>query len=194
MEDIDSQNMSKQGKSDIVNIVQVARFDNQKNHADLLRALTGFENIRIHFVGEGPLKDEIKLLAENLNLLEKITFYGRIDNVDKVLAKCDIFTLISNWEGFPRSTVEAMRAGLPVIVSDAGGAAEAVENGVNGFIVKKNDVGILRKYLGKLVESPKMRTEMGSKSREMYEKHLTFNRMYSRTVSVYDEVLTNSKY
>lgn len=173
-----------------VNIVQIARFDQQKNQAELLQAVSKIKNIKLHLVGDGPLMNDIRILSEELGIADKVIFYGRIDDVRNVLAKAHIFTLISNWEGFPRSTVEAMRAGLPVVVTNVGGAAEAVEQGVNGFVVEKNDVKGLRKSLIKLIGDSELRADMGRKSRNIYEQKLTFDKMYSKTVSVYKKILS----
>lgn len=171
-----------------VNIVKVARFDQQKNHRDFLFSVSELENIQIHFVGDGPLMEDIRVLTNDLGIENRTVFHGRINNVDKVLSVANIFVLISNWEGFPRSTIEAMRAGLPVVVSNVGGAAEAVKHGVNGFVVEKGDREMIRKYITMLCKDSKMRSKMGIKARKNYEKHLSFNRMYKETVDIYEKI------
>lgn len=173
----------------VVNIVKVARFDKQKNHEELLQAVQGLDSIHIHFIGDGPLEQNVKLQAERMNESERITFWGSRDDVDQILAKGQIFALISNWEGFPRSTIEAMRAGLPVVVSDVGGAGEAIEEGVNGFKIRQGDVKTLRDRIEKLVSDPLLRQRMGEAARNYYEEYLTFDQMYHITVGVYHQVL-----
>jgi glycosyltransferase involved in cell wall biosynthesis len=189
MRDIDPSfyaNPAKQGK---VNIVKVARFDQQKNHRDLLRAASGLRNIELHFIGDGPLLNEVKKFAKSLGMFDNVKFYGRVENVHEILSKCQIFTLISNWEGFPRSTVEAMRAGLPVIVTNVGGAAEAVSHNVNGYIIEKNDQRKLKYYLKILVEDNEKRSKMGKASRSIYNDKLQFEMMYKKTVEIYQKIL-----
>ncbi|MDR9365951.1 MAG: glycosyltransferase family 4 protein [Balneolaceae bacterium] len=189
MKDVDPGLFAKPGKAGIVNIIKVARFDQQKNHAGLLHAVSGLTNIKLHFVGDGPLLKDVKELADSLGISGSIKYYGRIEHVEKVLAEGQVFVLVSNWEGFPRSTVEAMRAGLPVVVSNVGGAAEAVKNGVSGFVVEKNDIKKLRYVIKQLVDDPDLRTKMGKASRNHYEEHLTFDRMFSETVDIYKKLL-----
>lgn len=191
MKDIDPSLVANPGKEGIVNIVKIARFDQQKNHAALLRAVSDFSNIQLHLVGDGPLLQDIKKLADNLGMSKSIRYYGRIENVEQVLAEGQVFVLVSNWEGFPRSTVEAMRAGLPVVVSDVGGAAEAVEEGINGFVVGKYDSKKLRAVTKRLIENSELRTKMGNASREYYEHYLTFDRMFLETVDIYKKLLSH---
>src|SRR5690606_42161276 len=58
--------------------------------------------------------------------LDCVSFVGAVDDVARHLAASQIFVLTSRWEGFPRSILEAMRAGLPVVASDVGGVSESV--------------------------------------------------------------------
>lgn len=193
MTDIDEKFMADQEvKEGPVNIVMVARFDHQKDQAELIKAAHTIENIHIHFVGDGHLKKEAMQLADDLKMKEKITFWGELDSVDEILAKGQIFALISNWEGFPCSTLEAMRAGLPTIVSDVGGSAEAVEQDKTGYAIKKGDVEGLRTVLKELVENSSKRKEMGLAARKLFEELYTFNHMYEKTLAVYRDVISQN--
>ncbi|MEM6837209.1 MAG: glycosyltransferase, partial [Cyanobacteria bacterium P01_C01_bin.120] len=104
-------------------------------------------------------------------------------------AKAQIFALISHWEGFPRTILEAMRAGLPVVASRVGGVAEAVIDGETGFCVARQDVETLRKRLARLVLEPQLRLRMGQAARRRYEANFTFQQMYAKTCQVYEHVL-----
>lgn len=191
MPDIDKALMASHNSQEVVNIVMVARFDHPKDQKELLRATHDIENIHIHFVGDGPLRKESEKLAEELEFRDRVTFWGELDSVEKVLAESQIFVLISNWEGFPLSTIEAMRSGLPTVVSDVGGAAEAIEQGKTGYAVKKGDIKSLRSVIQELVENSDKRKEMGKAARKRYEELYTFKHMYDKTVGVYREVLNS---
>ena len=182
-----------QQDSGLVHIIKVARFDSQKNHLELLDAVKNIKGIHLHFVGDGPLMNIVKKRVTDFNLTDYTTFWGRLENVSEVLSASQIFILISNWEGFPRSTLEAMRHSLPVIVSDVGGAAEAVDHNVTGYVVKKGDVQSLKNHIIELVQNPEKRIDMGMMAREKYVEQFTFDRMYDDTLAVYDEVLEKSR-
>jgi len=181
--------MQNHEKNRPVQLVKIARYDHQKDHIEFLKAVKNFNNIEINFVGDGPLFNQVKNTAETFNLSHKIKYWGRVESVKEILSDSDIFVLISNWEGFPRSTLEAMRAGLPTIVSDVGGASEAVEHGKTGFVVQKGDINSLKKYLGQLISNESFRREMGKNARYKFERSFTFDMMYQKTKKVYQEIL-----
>ena len=64
-------------------------------------------------------------------------FLGQRSDVDQRLAASQVALLVTNWEGFPLSILEAMRAGLPVVASDVGGVAESVRDGESGYLVPR---------------------------------------------------------
>jgi glycosyltransferase involved in cell wall biosynthesis len=104
------------------------------------------------------------------------------------LAEAQLFVLSSRSEGFPRSILEAMRAGLPVVASDVGGVAEAVRDGRNGFVVPPRSVVCLRAALEFLVREPLRRAALGAQGRRDYEQEFTFGRMFAETLSTYEQV------
>jgi glycosyltransferase involved in cell wall biosynthesis len=82
-----------------------------------------------------------------------------------------------------------MRASLPVVVSDVGGAKEAIVEGQTGFCIPRGDLEALIHRLRLLVRYPELRAKMGEEGRKRFLAEFTFDRMYRQTVQVYDEVL-----
>lgn len=191
--DINHTFMARHDQQYPVNIVMVARFDPPKDQKELLKATYNIENIHIHFVGDGGCREEVDRLAEELGFRDRITFWGELDSVVEVLAQSQIFALISNWEGFPNSTLEAMRAELPVVVSDVGGAAEAIEHGVTGYAVPKGNIQALHDVIEELAQNPEKRKKMGAAARKRFEKNYTFQTMYEKTSETYTEVIMNNR-
>jgi len=169
-------------------VVMTARFDRQKDHRTLLRAAARVDGVLLDLVGDGPDLRPMQELARELGLADRVRFLGHRDDVAAVLAQAHLFALISNWEGFPRSTLEAMRAGLPVVVSDVGGSAEAIVEGESGFLVPRGDVDAVADRLRRLAGDRVRRRRMGEAARHRYETEFTFSRMLERTLRVYHEV------
>ena len=90
-------------------------------------------------VGVGPLQAQTKALTESLGIGSRVRFLGAREGVCEVLRGADVYALISDWEGFPRSILEAMSVGLPVVASDVGGVSEAVRDAETGFLVPRQD-------------------------------------------------------
>ena len=175
--------------SNPVRIVMVARFDQQKDHITLIYAFQNLSGAKLDLVGDGPKLEEVKRLVRQLGLTEKVNFIGYSERIAQLLSQVQIFTLISNWEGLPLTVIEAMRAGLPVVASDVGGVAEAVDDGLTGYCIPRNNVIVLHEQLSKLVNSSKLRSAMGIRGREKYESEFTFEQMFKKTEDLYIKVL-----
>ena len=174
-----------------VRLAMVARFEPQKDHATLLHALAGLpdEPWHLDLIGDGALLPEAKELSRRLGLADRIQFLGQRMDVDERLAEAQVALLITNWEGFPRSILEAMRAGLPVVSSAVGGIAESVRDGETGFTVPRGDVQGLRERLKQLLADPALRTRLGRTGRQRYEQHFRLSHTVERTLAVYNEIV-----
>lgn len=168
-------------------IVMVARFDVQKDHETLFRALAGLRHLRwtLELVGDGPHEAQTRALAESLAIADRVQFPGLRGDVAERLAQAQIFALLSHYEGFPISILEGMRAGLPVIASDVGGVSESVEHGRTGFVVPRRDVDAAKAGLERLISSSALRQEMGAAGRKRFEERFVFDKMVDPTISVY---------
>jgi glycosyltransferase involved in cell wall biosynthesis len=186
MPDIDPGLRADPGRDGPVRLVMTARFDRQKDHETLFRALTTLPDVELDLIGNGPGQSATEALADQLGITGRVRFLGQRLDVAELLADAHIFVLSSRWEGFPRSTLEAMRAGLPVVVSRVGGAAEAVDDGQSGFVVEPGDREQLAERLRELVHDPDLRRRMGAASRIRYETSFTFDHMAAKTFAVYE--------
>lgn len=187
--DIPNQLRANPDVSNFVHVVMVARFDKQKDHLTLIKAFQNIEGAKLSLVGDGPNLEVIKNYVNQIGIAERVNFLGYRNNIDEILAQAHIFTSISNWEGFPYTVIEAMRAGLPVIASDVGGVAEAVVEGITGYTVPRGDVNALHQRLLQLVINPQLRAKMGTEGRKRYEAEFTFDKMFERTLNVYEQVI-----
>jgi len=176
-----------------IRIGMVARFESQKDHETLLRALARLrhKNWRLQLIGGGDSSNTARMASE-LGLLERIEFNGESSNVPALLAGLDIFCLISRWEGFPRSILEAMRASLPVIASDVAGVRESVEDTVTGYLVPVGDDRLLAKSVGDLIDLPGLRVAMGNKGRAKFKSRFTFEHMVRPTLGIYHAAIANA--
>lgn len=99
-----------------------------------------------------------------------VNFLGRISDIRKELTKSSVFILPSYHEGTPRSVLEAMSMGRPIITTDAPGCRETVIEGVNGFLVPVTDIDALVNAMEKFILDPSLIPIMGKRSREIAEE------------------------
>lgn len=172
-------------------LIMIGRCEPQKDHRTLLRALASAKDLdwTLDFVGDGPQRADVEAEINALGLSPRVRLLGYRSDVAALLASAQIFVLITNWESFPRSIIEAMRAGLPVVASAVGGAAESVVHGRTGFVVPRGDVTTLAARLRDLIAQPALRVEFGAAGRRRYEDHFTFAHMARKTATVWADVL-----
>ena len=99
-----------------------------------------------------------------------ITYFGETQDVRPFLKNCSVYVLPSYREGTPRSVLEAMAMGRPIITTDAPGCRETVIDGENGFLVKPRDVDSLVQAMEKFIQNPGLIPKMGKRSREIAEE------------------------
>jgi glycosyltransferase involved in cell wall biosynthesis len=145
--------------------------------------------VELLLVGEGPTEYAVRRRAYDLGIEDRVRFLGSRDDVAELMAASDVYVLATNWEGLPRSIIEALRAGLPVVATELAGVPELVIHGDNGYLVERGNVDELAEMLARLISDAGLRAQMGARSRERYEAEFSFERMYRRTVGLYESLL-----
>lgn len=170
-------------------VAMVARMAAPKDHALLLEALAGVEApFRLRLIGDGPDRALVEDQIRRLGLAARVELLGVRRDVPDLLAGAQLFALISRQEGFPLATLEAMRAGLPVIASDVGGVREAVSHGQTGLLIPRGDATALRRALQRLLADAPLRVAFGAAGRQAFADRFTVAQMLERTASVYAEI------
>jgi glycosyltransferase involved in cell wall biosynthesis len=162
-------------------LVTVGRLVPEKDHECLLRAVAlarpSVPDLRVWIVGGGVLANYLETLRDELALGECVHFFGDRRDVGGFLARADVFVLSSRTEGLPVSLLEALAAGLPMIVTDVGGMSEVVKPSGAGTIVAPSDPQALATAITRSAKSRELLKEMGRKGRGYYEEHFTPERM-----------------
>jgi glycosyltransferase involved in cell wall biosynthesis len=175
-----------------VRICSVARMEHPKDHATLFSALATLTATpwTLDLVGDVPLEVELRALAGTLGIAGRVRFLGYIPDPAVTLAAAHLFVLSSRSEAFPRSILEAMRAGLPVVASDVGGVGEAVTHRGSGLRVAPGDVPALATAIGELLLVPELRTQFGERARQTYEDRFRLDRAVEKTLAVYRAIMS----
>jgi glycosyltransferase involved in cell wall biosynthesis len=171
-------------------VVSVARFEEPKDHAALLMAMSRLADLdwELELVGDGPLEKNCRALAGRLGIAGRVRFLGYQHDPAATLARASLFVLSSRSEALPRSVLEAMRAGLPVVASAVGGLPEMVDNRINGLLIPLSDRGGLTLAIREMIVDGPARAAYGRASRAAYEARFRFELMLEKTVALYETV------
>ncbi|MBW4671707.1 MAG: glycosyltransferase family 4 protein [Cyanomargarita calcarea GSE-NOS-MK-12-04C] len=172
-------------------LIMVARFNEQKDQATLLKAIAEIKKYNFHLdlVGSGVFLESCQALAKSLEITDKVSFLGDRRDVPELLAKSQIFILSTHYEGLPISILEAMRGGLPVVATSVNGIPEEIEDEKTGLLVPRQDAEALADALSRLIQAPEIRQQMGEAAREKFMREFTIDRMVNETRNVYKSVL-----
>ncbi len=147
----------------------IGRIEYLKGQKHLIEACGMLKDKLQHFhlllVGEiidSAYFKECKEMAKKLGIHDRIVFPGHLNNVSQILNEIDIFVLPSLFEAFPRSLIEAMGAGKPVVVTNVGGCFEAVEDNVSGYVVPPKNSTALADRIYMLGEDKNLRLKVGN--------------------------------
>lgn len=139
--------------------------------------------------GEGELLTSMRALAEELGLGSSVFFLGRCDRVADLLSLSDICALSSTAEGFSNSILEYMAAARPVVVTDVGGACEAVVDGVTGYLVPANDHSAMADRIVSLLRDRDQAREMGERGRKLTRLRFSCEAQLANTELLYDRIV-----
>ncbi len=164
-----------------------------KNHEMFLRAAVRVtqevKGSAFVVAGEGERLRLITSMARRLGLQDRISFLGRCNRVPDLLSLSEIGVLTSDSEGFSNSILEYMAAGLPVVATDVGGAAEAVVEGQSGFLVPPNDDGELAARLIGLLNDRELSRRLGRNGRRRVAEKFSTEAQLANTLAVYESEL-----
>lgn len=151
-------------------ILGAGRLVMEKDFETLIRAFALVRSeveAKLVILGEGPLRNELELLAEELGVGEDVWFGGFVKNPFKYMARCTVFVLSSRFEGLPGVLVQAMACGAAVISTNCpAGPSEIIRQGEDGFLVPMGDVAVLAERIKYLLANVEVREVMAGRARE----------------------------
>lgn len=163
--------------TDPIHFVLIARMLRTKGVPEFVaaaRALKARHGAKIAFTLVGPLDANLDAVMQaemdSWTRDGTVTYAGAVDDVRPFLARASVYVLPSYYkEGIPRTSLEAMALGRPVITTDLPGCRETVRPGENGFFVPPRDAGALADAMERFVAEPDLIARMGAASRALAE-------------------------
>ncbi len=174
-----------------VNFICVGTVCDRKNQLELIKAFEQYKNseISLTIVGGGSQLEECKSYVK-AHHIKQIDFAGSVKNSDvpSYLAKSNVFVLASKDEGLPAVGIEALRSGLPILITDVGGCAELVQS--NGVVLSGTNQKSIIQGMESIVSKQEQLPEMSRNSRLRYEREFSIEAM----VQAYKKILVDEEY
>ncbi|MBE1302108.1 MAG: glycosyltransferase [Alteromonadaceae bacterium] len=179
-------------------LIMIGRLTYYKGHSVALRALSDLRDkgvtFRLTIIGDGELRSSLEQLSQKLNLDSCINWLGHVSDEQKTkyLQESELLLLpsVERTEAFGVVLLEAANASVPCIVSDVygSGMTSVIVDGVNGRIVKNNDVSALTSVLLTLSSNRASCLEMGQYGYSRLVEKFDIKKVSKRITSIYDEI------
>jgi L-malate glycosyltransferase len=186
----------KDGGNEEKLVIGIAKgLDDIYGFRDLFKAFailkTKFDNLELHIIGDGPMREEYEALCRTLQIESAVKFIGRIPNIKvPIYMNCmDIVALPSYEDSFGVTAVEAMACGIPVVVSDVDGLREVVLENETGLVVPQGNPEELAAAIEKLLKDKDLRLEMGKKGVEHVLQNYDWNDNAAYMVKLYESCI-----
>jgi len=157
------------------------------------RVLVEFPGVRFVVVGEGPDKDKLERLVDELDIRESVSMLGRRDDMPSVYASLDVMVSSSRQEGLPMAILEGMASRLPLVATAVGEVPTVVLDGCTGVLVPAEDADLLAAGIVELLRDPEKRTRLGAAARRRIEEEYSAERMTADYLRVYGEAIAGAK-
>lgn len=179
-------------------VVHVANMNHPvKRQEDLLAALAQLKQggtvLHAYLVGDGPRRAQLEALARRLGVADVVHFLGHRRDVPAIYDRATLGVLCSSAEGMSNAVMEGMAAGLPMVVTDAGGNPELITHGERGLVVPPCQPERLASALHEALTKREAAKAWGEAARAFVASHLTFEHLVARHDAVYRRVVRGAE-
>jgi glycosyltransferase involved in cell wall biosynthesis len=179
------------GDPSLLLCIAVGRFSPQKSYLDLITAfdMVHKENpaAKLIIVGDGVLRSDIEAKISELHSASYIKLLGVRSDVSRLLMASDLYVNASLWEGLPIAHLEAMAAGLPMVVTAVGDVPLVVVEGT-GLTVPPQNPNELASSILSLLSDPTRRVSMGESARQFVIQHYSATVWFDKIISLYRQI------
>jgi len=170
-------------------LLYVGRIAPVKNHSYLLNAfrdaVSSMPSLRLWMVGDGGERKAMESLAAQLGIASQVTFWGQQLDVAPFFSAADAFLMSSVSEGLPVSLLQAFSLGLPAVVTDVGGMAEAVRLAQAGYTVPLEDPAQMAQAILHMAGSENERRQFSINAEAAFRSRFTLPAMVDAYMNLY---------
>ena len=153
------------------------------------KVLVEFPRVRFVVVGDGPDRDQLERLIDELKIRAKVKMLGRCEDMAAVYASLDVMVSSSRQEGLPMAILEGMASGLALVATAVGEVPTVVLDGRTGLLVPAENVELLAQGIVTLLQEPARRAQLGAAARQLVKDEYSAERMTKDYLRVYEEAM-----
>jgi N,N'-diacetylbacillosaminyl-diphospho-undecaprenol alpha-1,3-N-acetylgalactosaminyltransferase len=172
-----------------IRVTMIARALKHKGVQEFIEAATilgkKYPDVSFQFVGSPDEGNRFSVTEEFMKAQTSINYLGQQNNIRHILSQSDIFVLPSYREGLPRTSMEALSMGLPIVTTDVVGCRETVNEGINGLLVPPQNTQALAEAIEKLIINPLLRKQMGKAGRAKAIREFDISTIIEKHLEVY---------
>ena len=170
-------------------LLALGRLHENKAFDVLLDALTRIPNAYLWLAGEGPKRAELEAQAEKLGVKPRVRFLGWRDDIEALLASCDIFVCPSRHEPLGNVVVEAWAQSKPVVAADSLGPGVLIDQNKNGVLVPINDSKSLAHGIQQVLSDRELYSAIADHGHATYQEHHTQSKVVEQYVSFFESLV-----
>jgi N-acetyl-alpha-D-glucosaminyl L-malate synthase BshA len=173
-------------------LLHISNFRPLKRIMDVIRIFELVVNehpVRLVFAGDGPERSKAEVYCRDHELMDKVLFLGKLDNVPDLMGCTDVLLLPSEFESFGLVALEAMSCEVPVVATNVGGIPEVVIHGETGFLGELGDVKTMADYVLKILKSPDLKKQMAEAGRRRAVEVFDQSKIVPQYEAYYEKVL-----
>ena len=183
--------------SEHIVIGNIARLSVEKNQAlliktfaDIVRESKAPYHLRLLIAGDGPERDHLKKLTQDLKIDEQCLFLGVREDVPEILNSLDVYVQSSIREGLPIVLLEAMASQCVIVTTNAGGISKVISDQTNGLLVPSGDEDALMQAIDQVIDNLEGSQKYGQAARELVEKEYSAQAMARKYQQIYQGILS----
>ncbi|MDD2467526.1 MAG: glycosyltransferase [Desulfobulbus sp.] len=195
IDEVEKQSRAQNAFSDVFCIGYIGQLIQRKNIPTLLHAVKTLTqkniNVQLVIVGDGPEKNKLVALAQELAINDRVEFFGYRNDAISILKSMDVFVLPSLLEGIPRCVMEAMAAMVPVVASDIPGTRELVKHNKTGLLYPQTEAAKLADSIMTIFINPALRRTLVESAYKLVLNNYSNHRMAAEYSVIYATLLTH---
>jgi len=144
---------------------------------------------KLLMIGDGPERTKSREICSERGICEDVIFLGKLENTNEILCVSDLFLMPSLTESFGLSALEALSCESPVVASNVGGLPELIDDGINGFLVDKDNIDRMIEAGKEILKNDELRCKMGKRGREKAIDVFDSKKIINQYKNYYEKIL-----